>query len=136
MEHNIVIPHINFSDIIIWDFWSQQKAFEYFCADFLRIYYNLNFCPEPSSIDNFPWIESWPFDMEWKKCWYQSKFWKEAFGSRKGFYETFKTIKEQIKKWTYNLEKVFLFSKIDYPLERRKILIKQNKNLQMKHELK
>ena len=85
MENNIVAPHIKFSDIIIWDFWNKEKAFEHFCADFLRIYYNLNICPVPSNIDNFPWIESWPFDIEWKKCGYQSKFWQDAFESWKWF---------------------------------------------------
>lgn len=113
MENNIVAPHIKFSDIIIWDFWNKEKAFEHFCADFLRIYYNLNICPVPSNIDNFPWIESWPFDIEWKKCGYQSKFWQDAFESWKWFYQTFEVVKEQIRKWTYELEKIFLFSKID-----------------------
>ena len=70
---NIVAPHIKFSDIIIWDFWSQEKAFEHFCADFLKIYYDLNNCPTPSGIPNFPWIESWPFDIEWKLLYYSLK---------------------------------------------------------------
>ena len=114
MENNIVAPHIKFSDIIIWDFWNKEKAFEYLCADFLMIYCDLNICPVPSNIDNFPWIESWPFfDIEWKKCWYQSKFWQDAFESWKWFYETFEVVKEQIMKWTYNIERIFLFSKID-----------------------
>ena len=113
MENNIVAPHIKFSDIIIWDFWNKEKAFEHFCADFLRIYYNLNICPVPSNIDNFPWTESWPFDMKWKKCGYQSKFWQDAFESWKWFYQTFEVVKEQIKEWAYNIERIFLFSKID-----------------------
>lgn len=113
IENNIVAPHIKFSDIIIGDFWNQQKAFEHFCADFLKIYYNLDFCPTPSNIDNFPWVESWPFNTEWKKCWYQSKFWEDAFEAWKWFYKTFKIVKEQVEKWTYELEKIFLFSKID-----------------------
>lgn len=111
--NNIVLPKIDFTDISIWKYWNPQKAFEYLCADFLWIYHDLDFSPVPSEIPNFPWVESWEFDVNWKKCWYQAKFGWDAFQSGKWFYKSFKTIKENIEKWIYNIEKLFLCSKED-----------------------
>lgn len=59
--NNVFLPFFDFEEIQIKPFWTKDRAFEYLCADFLFIYYNLDSCPEPSDIPNFPWIESWPF---------------------------------------------------------------------------
>lgn len=111
--NNIFLPFFDFEEIQIKPFWTKDRAFEYLCADFLFIYYNLDSCPEPSDIPNFPWIESCPFYINEKKCAYQVKFGRDAFASKKWFYKTFETIKDQIKKWAYEISKLFLFSKED-----------------------
>lgn len=113
-----LFAYITWGDLKTLAWLDLDKTFEYLCADFLQIYLWLTVPPLVSQNDTFPWIEWDTFEYKWKVCWFQSKLWKDAFenSNTKGFWKSFITIDSSIKKWTYKLEKLFLFSIIDFPV--------------------
>lgn len=108
--NKLIFPHIKFDKIKNLDNLDIFKTFEYLCADFLQIYYDLDVSPIPSEVSNYPWIEWVPFEFDWKFYGYQSKFWKDAFNKDSGFHKSLQIIEKEIDKWSYKLDFLILFS--------------------------
>lgn len=108
--NKIIFPYIKFDKIKNLDTLDTFKTFEYLCADFLQIYYDLDTSPIPSEVSNYPWIEWSPFELDWKFYGYQSKFWEDAFSKNSGFDKSLQIIEKEVGKWSYKLDFLILFS--------------------------
>lgn len=113
--------HISWWEMVALKWHSLEKTFEFLCADFMKIKYNLDRVPLPSQNDIFPWIEWEPIEKDWLYYWYQAKFWNDAFNNNKWFDKSFTTTSNSIKDWVYTLSILCLFSRKDYPTKNRKI---------------
>lgn len=115
--NNYCFSHITWQAPLKSQDWeSPDKTFEFLCADFMKIRFELDRAPLPSTSFSYPWTEWKPIFFNGKYYHFQAKWGDAGFNGGWTFKKSLDQIDTERKSGTYLLDVCWLFSPRDCPV--------------------